>query len=224
MIGIPSNLANEHDATFDAIMVDYAAGNLSCAQTLLVDSYLTLNPSARATSLACASMGGELLESECAPETVSNKCLSNILETIEADTPFKSKPATSCMVQPNPLTHYTNCGLDDIQWKTLAPGIDYFDIPVPCNKREKAQLLRMAPGKSVLEHSHDGLELTLVLDGAFHDNTGSYHRGDLAVEEGHNHAHKPIADDTHGCVCLAVTSAPLHFTGILGTLINPFVR
>ncbi len=219
MIGIPQNLTFEKDRTYDAIMMDHAAGNLSCAQTLVIDSYISMNDSARADSRHYLAMGGALLDSECKPSHISGVCLDNVMAMI--DTPDHSTQSTR---PKNAMDCYFDCDFDLLEWKTLAPGIEYYDVPVPCQKKEKAQLLKMAPGKSVLEHSHDGLELTLVLDGAFHDDTGVYNRGDLSVEAGHDHAHKPVADMEQGCICLAVTTAPLHFTGLLGRVINPFIR
>jgi putative transcriptional regulator len=217
MIGIPQNLTFEKDSTYDAIMIDHAAGNLSCAQTLVIDSYISMNDSARADSRDYLSMGGALLDSECKHSNISGACFENVMNMIDVPQQESSVPKDS-------MACYFDCDFDLLEWKTLAPGIEYYDVPVPCQKKEKAQLLKMAPGKSVLEHSHDGLELTLVLDGAFHDDSGVHNRGDLSVEAGHDHAHKPVADMEHGCICLAVTTAPLHFTGLLGRVINPFVR
>jgi len=227
MIGIPKYLAEEKHATFEAVMMDYAAGTLSNAQTLVMDTYLSVNERAREASLAYAAMGGALLEDECLQESVAEGCYDDILAMIDAGFDPEEEPqakAIACAVQTQAITSYTGLDIDNIPWRTLTPGIEYYDVPVPCQKKEKAQLLKMTPGKSVLEHSHDGLELTLVLDGAFQDDTGIYRRGDLSLEEGHDHAHKPVADMTQGCICLAVTTAPVHFTGWLGRIINPIVK
>jgi len=222
-IEVTQALLTDKQRTMDALMMDYAAGNLSAAQMLLMDCYADLNDDARRSCRALASVGGVMIETDCAVEPVSAESLDSIFRKIETDKKAQFMPP-DCRILPHALTVYTECNHQGVQWKTLAPGIEYYDLKIPCAKREKAQLLKMAPGKSVLEHSHDGLELTLVLDGAFHDDTGSYERGDVSLEEGHSHVHKPVADEQYGCICLAVTTAPLHFTGLLGRVLNPFLN
>ncbi|MDX2238592.1 MAG: cupin domain-containing protein [Hyphomonadaceae bacterium] len=81
----------------------------------------------------------------------------------------------------------------------------------------KAELLRIAPGKGAPSHTHGGMEYTLVLTGAFADATGRYAAGDIAVM-GPTDAHRPTAEPGAICYALAVSEAPLKFTGALGVL------
>jgi putative transcriptional regulator len=219
-----TNNQSDHTTMRHAMMSDYASGALSAAQTILMDGYIDLNETARAQAIAYSSVGGALLlQSDCDMEPVSDACFETLCESLTYDY-ISQQSDLSCDVLPQVILRYTNCGVSEIEWKKLAPGIEYFNLDLPLDTHEKAQLIKMQPGKSVLEHSHDGLELTLVLDGAFHDETGTYKRGDLAIEQGRGHAHAPVADEQQGCICFAVTSAPLHFTGLLGAMINPFVK
>jgi putative transcriptional regulator len=56
----------------------------------------------------------------------------------------------------------------------------------------------------VPHHRHEGLELTLVLEGAFGDETGVYRRGALVVaDEGLNH--RPYVPGTEDCLCLTAS-------------------
>ena len=207
-----------------AVIADYSTGTLTPAQTLAVESYLALNAQARQDVCFMDSIGGAILKTEtCETESVSDSIFHKVCDRVDLPEETEDK-LHICQILPEAITNYMQGDISDITWKRLAPGIEVCDIDVPLEKGEKAQLIKMQPGKSVFEHSHDGLELTVVLDGAFHDNTGAYHRGDLAIESGHDHAHAPIADEKQGCICLAVTSAPLHFTGLLGAVINPFVK
>ena len=64
----------------------------------------------------------------------------------------------------------------------------------------------------VPQHTHEGSELTLVLEGAFRDKTGRYARGDLALADG-SIEHRPVAEPGEDCMCLTVTDAPLRLTG-----------
>ena len=57
---------------------------------------------------------------------------------------------------------------------------------------------------------HAGLEVTIVLSGAFIDETGRYGRGDFQELVGEIE-HQPWVDGGKPCICLAVTDAPLRF-------------
>jgi putative transcriptional regulator len=81
----------------------------------------------------------------------------------------------------------------------------------------KAELLRIAPGKGAPSHTHCGMEYTLVLTGAFADATGRYAVGDIAVM-GPTDLHRPTAEPGAVCYALAVSEAPMKFTGALGVL------
>ena len=63
------------------------------------------------------------------------------------------------------------------------------------------RLLRVRPGAAIPRHAHRGAELTLVLEGAFADETGRYGPGDLAEAEAEV-SHRPVAEGPADCVCL----------------------
>ncbi|QDP02143.1 ChrR family anti-sigma-E factor [Thalassotalea sp. PS06] len=80
-------------------------------------------------------------------------------------------------------------------------------------------LLQIQPGGMIPEHTHKGFEVTLLLDGEFSDDMGTYEAGDFIMLDG-NHQHNPKTED--GCLCLTVVSDALHFTQGFGRLLNPF--
>ena len=79
-------------------------------------------------------------------------------------------------------------------------------------------LLQIEPQGSVPNHTHNGFEITLLLEGSFKDEMGEYHKGDFIWLDG-NHTHNPVTED--GCLCLTVSSDSLHFTEGLSKLLNP---
>jgi len=79
-------------------------------------------------------------------------------------------------------------------------------------------LLHIEPGGSVPEHTHKGFELTLLLDGSFHDEHGEYVKGDFIMLDG-SKQHHPVS--THGCFCYTVANDSLHFTQGINKLLNP---
>ncbi|CAG0909186.1 unnamed protein product [Cyprideis torosa] len=91
------------------------------------------------------------------------------------------------------------------------------------NSDGSVRLLYIPPGQAVPDHGHNGLELTLVLQGSFRDETGRYGVGDLEVADEHTD-HTPIADAGEACICLAATDAKLRFHALLPTLLQPIFR
>jgi putative transcriptional regulator len=79
-------------------------------------------------------------------------------------------------------------------------------------------LLQIEPGGGVPQHTHKGFELTLLLDGTFHDENGEYVKGDFIMLDG-SHQHNPISNE--GCLCYTVANDALHFTQGINKLLNP---
>ena len=79
-------------------------------------------------------------------------------------------------------------------------------------------LLRIEPGGGVPEHTHKGFELTVLLAGSFHDESGDYNEGDFIMLD-RSHKHHPIS--TEGCLCYTVANDALHFTQGINKLLNP---
>jgi putative transcriptional regulator len=84
-------------------------------------------------------------------------------------------------------------------------------------------LLYIPAGQSVPDHGHRGLELTLVLQGAFRDQTNRFGPGDLEIATEADQ-HTPIAEAGADCICLAATDAPLRFSGLIPRLLQPLFR
>lgn len=78
-------------------------------------------------------------------------------------------------------------------------------------------------GGKVPKHTHEGEEITLVLEGSFSDENGLYQPGDfLYVDNQVNH--RPTASKNGDCLCLTVQLAPLKLTGPIGRWLNPLIR
>ena len=72
-------------------------------------------------------------------------------------------------------------------------------------------------------HSHDGTEVSLVLEGGFTDEFGSYGPGDIAIQE-QNTEHQPVADDDGECIVFAVNEGAIRLTGPIGRMLNMIVK
>ena len=85
----------------------------------------------------------------------------------------------------------------------------------------RASLLHIDKGGSVPCHTHKGFEITLLLQGSFEDEMGTYSAGDFMWLDG-KHTHQPVTKE--GCVCLTVSSDAIHFTQGMSQLLNPIGR
>ncbi|KAA0683019.1 ChrR family anti-sigma-E factor [Roseomonas genomospecies 6] len=214
----------------DTLLIDYAGGALGEAASLIVATHLALCPCCRLNVAEMEAVGGALLES-IEPDAVDPACLEAVMARLDDLPPPPRTPRPKPVhrpaevpLLPEPLRRYVGNDLSRLPWKRLMRGMDCCDIPLGSGseRRGKARLMRLGSGVGPPHHTHRGIELTLVLDGGFTDDLGQFARGDLSVADD-SVRHRPVADE-EGCLCLAVTDAPLRFTGALGLILNPFVK
>jgi putative transcriptional regulator len=122
---------------------------------------------------------------------------------------------------PSPLHPYLLGRTEDMPWRRLGPGIRDL-VLVRSRSGSTARLLHIGAGRSVFEHSHRGLELTLVLQGSYLSNAAKFSRGDIEFADD-DVLHQPVAGSEADCICLAVTDAPLRFNNIVGRLLQPLI-
>jgi putative transcriptional regulator len=85
--------------------------------------------------------------------------------------------------------------------------------------QHNVSLLYIRKDSEVPQHTHLGLEITLVLKGKIYDESGCYGEGDLLINTpDHTHTPRTMSED---CLCLSVLTAPLKFKKGLTRLLNP---
>jgi putative transcriptional regulator len=205
------------------LLLDYATGAAAEPVALAVATYLDLNPQVIRAYHDLNSIGGALLDAS-APATLSDDGLSRILERLDSVT-VEARPETvpdGISPVPYPLRAYIGRSWENLHWKSVTAGVEEFVISSH-SRGWRTSLLRIAPGKAMPVHTHAGEEYTIVLEGAYTDESGAFRRGDMEIADSAT-THRPVADQATGCVCLAVLSAPLQLTGFIGWFVNPFLR
>lgn len=201
----------------DAMLAAYAAGRLPKAFAAVIAAHVSLCEDCRAALGAHHAVGGAILE-ETSKIDVSAALKSEVLKLL--DSPFTPEPVYERKgVYPGPVMELLK-GREP-KWKTLGMGVRQ-DILFG-DAEGSVRLLFIPPGQAVPDHSHNGLELTLVLQGSFSDETGVFGVGDLEVADEHLE-HTPIAGDGAPCICLAATDAPLRFRAFVPRLMQPLFR
>ncbi|WP_415900726.1 ChrR family anti-sigma-E factor [Neptuniibacter sp. QD48_11] len=208
----------------EATLVSYAAGSMSQSMALVAACHLSMCPECRERAQKSEAIGGMLLES-LEPATIDDSSLNQVLAMLDDEdigVEFtRSKPVKSVDSDvPAPLADYIGDKLENIEWKRIVPGVYYHDLPCKSERGGVSRLLRIAPGKSMLAHTHDGNELTLVLKGSFSDEMGRFTAGDIADLDSEIE-HQPLVDSDEDCICLIATDAPLKFSTLLGKLVQP---
>jgi putative transcriptional regulator len=94
---------------------------------------------------------------------------------------------------------------------------------LPSSSDASVRLLYIPGGAAVPDHGHRGTELTLVLQGAFRDETDRFGVGDIEVAT-EDLEHKPVAEPGVACICLAATDAPLKFNSMIPRMLQPLFR
>lgn len=216
-------MINHHPSS--ELLLSFAAGNLSEGFSLLVATHVAMCADCRKRMRHAESIGGALLQS-MDPVPVSESALPDLLARIDAE---ESEPANlradaqSDEIHadvPKPLRPWVPGALDDLRWRTLAPGMKQIVLPLDSSGPAKTRLLKLAPGVVTPAHSHKGQEITLVLKGSFSDELGRFGPGDVQEADGEV-KHQPMADTGEECICLVVTDAPLKFDNLVGKILQP---
>jgi putative transcriptional regulator len=211
----------------EELLLDYVAGSLAESWSLAVATHLALCPHCRRTVSELEAVGGQLMAA-AQPVMVDDELFDSVMTALDASVEPEPEPTPPLAdsfdpdpVLPQPLRGYLGNDVASLPWQRLGLGAYQLLIPTG-DDGTTARLLRIPAGRPVPTHSHGGLELTLVLSGAFSDSTGTYGRGDLQ-EADENVEHQPHAVEGEDCICLAVTDAPLRFKSLAARMVQPML-
>lgn len=201
----------------DALLLDYASGRLSEPFALVVATHVSMCDECRARLEAHEVAGGALIEADSGAE-LSGGLLDSVMAQL--DEPVEEAPV------------YRRSGIFSApvmealkgrppKWKPLGRGVRQQILRR--SESGSVRLLYIPPGQAVPDHTHGGLELTLVLQGAFSDEGGRFGVGDVEVADD-DVEHQPVAEKGDPCICLAATDAALRFNSFIPKLMQPIFR
>ena len=204
----------------DETLFRQAAGSLSAGPRLVVATHLEVCARCRGRLRGFEAVGGALLEALPATD-ISRSLLTRTLARLDA-----SPTASAAIEVPSPP------GLGDVpaplrrypigRWRYVQPGFHFSRISIPEDRRANVMLLKVAAGRSVPQHGHDGVEYTQVLSGSFSDALGHYGPGDL-IEADDDIDHQPIVGEDGECICLAAVEGRLRLHSFVARLVQPFL-
>ena len=204
----------------DEMLIAYSAGTLPEAFSLVVAAPVSMCDTCRAALCAFDALGGAVLE-RCGSARVSDGCLAATLERIALGATSKPRACGKDAVLPGPVVDYVGGGIDAVRWRPIGGGLRQAILRT--DRAATARLIYIPAGSAVPDHGHRGAELTLVLQGAFRDETDRFAPGDVETAA-KDLTHKPVAEPGQACICLAATDAPLRFRSLLPRIVQPFFR
>ena len=189
----------------ETTLTAYAAGCLPEGLALVVATHLHVCPSCRRESTFAEAIGGAVLDA-LPPTGMAEDALALVLARTErpvapqptiARTAGLPPPLDACSFGP---WHRIGFGL---RWRPLAVG-----------GRALVGLLEGAPGKTLPDHRHTGMELTCVISGSFVDGDARFTAGDLAEADA-DLVHRPVIDGVVPCLSIIATEG-VRLRGVLG--------
>lgn len=202
----------------------YAAGALPRAMETIVACHLTLCVACRDAHALHEGVGGAVLH-EGAPAAVRGSAADVIARAGRASA--NDAAATGCRHAPSPgvprpLGRLLPAPLETLAWHRMAPGIRQYNLKSGSRLDGAFKLLHCAPGIALSAHTHNERELTFIVSGSYTDALGRFGPGDVADLDD-TVEHRPVIDEGGPCVALIATDAPVHYTDLLGKLMQPFV-
>lgn len=209
----------------DDYLLALAAGRLASGPALLVGVHLESCPACRARLHTLQALGGALLEAQ-EPQLLLPEALARTLERIDA--PVAAVARAPAPRWPEPTLPdgapwpdaLRGCRIS--RWRWMAPGMHFSRVHLAHDPEASLYLLRIAPGKSLARHTHDGLELTQILSGSFHDGRAAFGPGDFDAADGEI-LHQPVVAQGDICVCLAYVGGRLKFEGRIAAAIGSLI-
>lgn len=202
----------------EPLLAAYAAGSLESHYALVVAAHVSMCDECRARLAAHEAAGAAVMECSVS-KNVSPRAKSDVMAMLDQPAPAPEVSYTRSGVFPAPVMAALKG--KPPKWKPVGFGVRQSILHA--DKSGSVRLLYIPGGEAVPEHGHRGIELTLVLQGSFSDETGRFGVGDVEIA-GDDLDHAPIADKGDACICLAATGAPLRFTSLVPRIFQPIFR
>ena len=212
----------EHHPT-DSMLAAFTAGTLDHGQHVVIATHLLSCSQCRTFMRSIEKVGGEVLTG-LSPASMSNDALAKVEARL-------NEPVLPAVADTAPTVLETEVpGLPKFlrryrfgNWKWIAPSVHLRPIILPYASETRVFLLKSGPGTKMLEHTHTGIEMTCVLSGAFSQDGGHYGPGDFDLGD-ETIDHLPVVEPGQDCVCLVAMQGELRLNGLIGRIIQPFVR
>lgn len=189
------------------LLMGYSAGTLPEAFNLVVATHISLCDDCRAALAEFDAIGGETMMDAGSVAMSDDALTATLAKIAQGDAGIVTSRRNG--PYPAPLAAYVT---DKSKWRKIGGGVS--QMLLHTGDRATVRLLKIPAGTAVPDHGHRGMELTLVLQGAFTDAHDLFAVGDIEIANEDLH-HTPVAEMGDDCICLSATDAPLAFRDLL---------
>src|SRR6201995_6020704 len=201
------------------LLIDYAVGALSPAEALVIAVHMEFCADCRRAARTALSVGGALLDSiepMALPPAAFQRALQAIDDgAVSIESVIRSAPTFAVKWPAALRDHLAETG--HAPWRKLPAGFRALRIPFE-DESSRVWVVTAPGGRGPLAHSHVADEWTVVLEGGFTDETGTYAAGDFAYM-GPGEQHRMIAEKGEGCVCLLLVREKPRYLTLMGKLL-----
>ena len=202
-------------------LLEFAASSLPAAQSVVVSTHLQFCSECRQRLAQLESLGATRFEN-AEPVDINPSVFDNVLARLdEVEEDRAANDATASTLSWT-VKQIRKGNLDQLQWKKVTRSLRIADLG-EIDGAAEFSVYHIAEGGRIPQHNHSGTEMTLVLQGGFSDEGGSYHAGDFITREAGD-IHAPTALSGGDCICLAVLESPLRFTSWHHRWLSPLLQ
>lgn len=212
-----------HHHPSETILAAYASGALADGPSLATAVHLESCVACRRAVGLLEALGGALIE-DMPDSAMDAQALDLALARIER--PFAPRPARRARPDRRDLgagrLPAALAGRGIGARRFVAPDLWVAHVQSNAPDGWRTYLLHAGKGARLLQHGHQGAELTTVIYGAFRDETGLYGPGDFAeVDDGLEH--RPAVAGEEACLCLIAAEGGVRVRGF-GRLLQPLLQ
>ena len=202
-------------------LLEFAASSLPAAQSVVVSTHLQFCSECRQRLAQLESLGATMFEN-AEPVDINPSVFDNVLARLDEVEEDRAANDASASTLSWTVKQIRKGNLDQLQWKRVTRSLRIADLG-EIDGAAEFSLYHIAEGGRIPQHNHSGTEMTLVLQGGFSDEGGSYHAGDFITREAGD-IHAPTALSGGDCICLAVLESPLRFTSWHHRWLSPLLQ
>jgi putative transcriptional regulator len=207
----------------DSMQAAFAAGTLDHGQHIAIATHLVSCAHCRRFARSMEQVGGAVLD-RLQPAAMSSRALAEVEARLnEPARPAAKQVAPSLSETEVPALPQFVRRYRFENWKWIAPSVHLRPIVLPYASNTRVFLLRSGPGTKMLQHTHTGIEMTCILSGAFRQDGAHYGLGDFDLGD-ETVDHRPVVEPGQDCVCLVAMQGELQLKGLIGRIVQPFVR
>jgi putative transcriptional regulator len=202
-------------------LVEFAAGTCHTGMSVAISVHLHFCTQCRAALSELESASAVLFEQQAAV-TVAESTFDRLMQRIQQEPAPEPVAPTLSTRFPRALATLLPESLDKLDWRQPMKNLRVSHLMTD----ESGMIIglhHMKAGGRVPNHYHRGDEISVVLEGGFSDQLGSYRAGDF-ITRTPDDTHSPQTDAHEDCLMLSVVTAPVKLTGALGWLLNPFLK